>query len=339
MTHGVMKAYSGYLKDDGRLVKSASGGFAYAFSVKHIQDGGVVYSVRYSSDFRVGEWDRADVIEKLSAFQGSKYVESRKVYDGFNLYEKIKNDLDSGIAVLAIGLPCDIGAIKAYLKREYDNLICIDLICHGPTVRKVAEEYLDNLERKYNSRIVDFAVRYKKNGKWTPPYLRAVFDSGKVYMKPFYNTEYGIAFSIISRPSCYNCQFKSLNHKSDITIGDYWGLRPDNKKEWNDKGVSIAFVRTEIGDNLISNIRDICVVNETDTEFAMSHNMLMNVQKQKNPFYDTFVANFHDYGLYGAVKKRCSFGQKCVLFIKHVLIKVFPQPLKIFVKSIMSAKR
>ena len=157
-------------------------------------------------------------------------------------------------------------------------------------------------------------------------------------MKPFYNTEYGIAFSIMSRSSCYNCQFKSLNHKSDITIGDYWGLRPGNKKEWNDEGVSIAFVRTEIGDKLISDIRDICVVNETDTEFAMSHNTLMNVQKQKNPFYDTFVTNFHDYGLYGAVKKRYSFGQKCVLFIKHVLIKVFPQPLKNFIKNIMSAK-
>ena len=333
MTHGVVKAYSGYLKDYDKLVRSASGGFAYAFSLKHIQQGGVVYSVRYSSDFRTGEWDRADTVEKLSVFQGSKYVESRKVYEGFNLYESIKNELDSGMAVLAIGLPCDIGAIKAYLKKDYENLTCVDLVCHGPTVRKVAEEYLDKLEKKYDSRIVDFSVRYKKNCKWTPPYLRAVFENGKVYMNPFYETDYGIAFSIMSRPSCYNCQFKSSNHRSDITIGDYWGLTPANKQEWNDKGVSIAFVRTEIGGALINSIRDICVVNETDAEFAMAHNALMNIKKEKNPLYDKFLSDFQKYGLHAAVVRRYSFIQKCILLVRRALSRIVPQSAKKFIKK------
>ena len=333
MTHGVMKAYSGYLMDNDKLVKSASGGFAYAFSLKHIQQGGVVYSVRYSPDFRTGEWDKADTVEKLSAFQGSKYVESRKAYEGFNLYEMIRNDLDSGSYVLAIGLPCDIGAIKAYLKKDYVNLTCVDLVCHGPVVKTVAEEYLDELEKKYGSRIVDFTVRYKKNSKWTPPYLRAVFENGKVYMKPFYKTDYGIAFSIMSRLSCYNCQFKSSNHKSDITIGDYWGLAPDNKKEWNDKGVSIAFVRTSKGEELINSIRNICVVNETDAEFAMAHNVLMNIKKEKNPLYDKFVCDFRKYGLHAAVVRRYSFTHKCILLVRRILSRIVPQSAKKFIKK------
>ena len=333
MTHGIVKAYSGYLKDEYTLVKSASGGFAYAFAVKHIKSGGVAYSVRYSADFRVGEWDKVDSLAKLTAFQGSKYVESRKVYAGFNLYERIKSDLDSGVSVLAIGLPCDIGAIKAYLKKEYDNLTCVDLVCHGPTVKKVAEEYLDSLEKKYNSKIIDFTVRYKKDGKWTPPYLRAEFKNGKVFMKPFYITDYGIAFSIMARLSCYNCQFKSVNHKSDITIGDYWGLSSSNKKEWNDKGVSIAFVRTEKGEKLVNNIRDICVVNETNADFAMAHNALMNIKKEKHPVYDKFVSDFRNYGLHTAVAKRYTISQRFLLVIRNGLARIIPKPVKNIIKK------
>ena len=322
-----------YLKDECKLIKSASGGFAYAFAVKHINSGGVVYSVRYSADFRVGAWSKVDSIAKLTAFQGSKYVESRKVYGEFNLYERIKSDLDSGVSVLAIGLPCDIGAIKAYLKKDYVNLTCVDLVCHGPTVKKVAEEYLDSLERKYNSKIADFTVRYKKDGKWTPPYLRAVFDNGKVFMKPFYKTDYGIAFSIMARPSCYNCPFKSVNHKSDITIGDYWGLSSSNKREWNEKGVSIAFVRTEKGEELINSIRDICVVNETDTGFAMTHNALLNTKKEKHPFYDKFVSDFQNYGLHAAVAKRYTAMQRFLLMIKHGLGRIIPETVKNIIKK------
>lgn len=333
MTHGVIKAYSGYLRNEGFLVRSASGGFAYAFESKFILQGGVVYSVRYSSDFRIGEWARAEYIEELSAFQGSKYVESRKVYDGFDLYEKISHDLSEGLNVLAVGLPCDIGAIKAFLKKDYPNLYCVDLICHGPTTKKVSEDYLDKLEKKFKSRICDFSVRYKKDGQWTPPYLRAVFENGKVFMKPFYETDYGIAFSIMARPSCYNCQFKSVNHKSDITIGDYWGLSPENKIEWNDKGVSIAFARTDKGLQLIESIKDICVVNESDAGFAMSHNTLMNVNKEKHPLFDKFVYDFQNYGLHSAVVKRYTFIQRCILGISHILRMIVPRPIKHFIQK------
>lgn len=332
MTHGVIKAYSGYLRNEDFLVKSASGGVAYAFESKFILQGGVVYSVQYSSDFRIGEWARAEYIEELSAFQGSKYVESRKVYDGFNLYEKISHDLSEGLNVLAVGLPCDIGAIKAFLKKDYSNLYCVDLICHGPTTRKVSEDYLNKLEKKFKSRICDFSVRYKKDGQWTPPYLRAVFENGKVFMKPFYETDYGIAFSIMARSSCYNCQFKGSSHRSDITIGDYWGLKPENKIEWNDKGVSIAFARTGKGLQLIESIKDICVVNETDAEFAMSHNKLISEQKEKNPKYDKFVQNLERFGLHKAVKLSRTTSERAIICLRKVIKAILPDSVIYLIK-------
>ncbi len=303
MNRGVLAAYSGYLKDEALLVQSASGGFGYAIARKAIEAGGVVFSVRYSPDFRTGQWARAAELSDLAAFRGSKYVESEKVYDGFNLYEAVKSDLESEREALVIGLPCDIGAIKAYLKRDAQNLTCVDLICHGPTSKRIADEYLTDLEKKYRSSIVDFTVRYKKNGLWTPPYLRAVFSDGRVYEKPFYSTDYGRAFAICSLPRCYACNFKGEKHASDLTIGDFWGLTPENKREWNAKGSSIAFVRTERGQALIEGIKDICNVFETDMDFAMEHNTLLNEQKRKHPRYDAFIANLDKKGLHTAARK------------------------------------
>ena len=96
------------------------------------------------------------------------------------------------------------------------------LICHGPTSAKVHEEYVEWLEKRYRSRIKAFSVRYKEKG-WTPPYLRAEFENGQVFMKPFYETEYGMAFAVMARESCYRCPFKGENRRGDIMIGDFWG--------------------------------------------------------------------------------------------------------------------
>ena len=333
MKYGVTKAYSGYINDKNILKNSASGGFAYALAYNFIKKGNIVHSVRYSSDFRQGEWARVTTIEALTQFQGSKYVESRKVYEGFNLYESLKQDLQAGLKVLAIGLPCDIGAIKSYLKKDYQNLYCVDLICHGPTTKKVADDYLTALEKKFKSQLTDFSVRYKRYGKWMPIYLRAEFKNGEVYMKPFYDTDYGIAFSILSRSVCYNCKFKSINHKSDITIGDYWGLTNENQKEWNDMGVSVAFVRTEKGERLIDCIKDLCTINETDMDFAIQNNQLINEQKIKDKHYPILAENLNKYDLHEAIKKTFSLQERIVYAGKKAIKAILPRKFIIFVRK------
>lgn len=337
MNHGVLNAYSGYLKNENSLVKSSSGGFAYALSLKIIEACGVVYSVRYSKDFRIAEWDRATSLKELEAFRGSKYVESRKVYEGFNLFNNIKQDLEKGLQVLAIGLPCDIGAIKNYLKKDYNNLYTADLICHGPTVKKVAEDFLNVLESKYKSKVVNFTVRYKKDGLWTPPYMKVEFESGKRYLKPFYLTDYGIAFSIISTSCCYNCKFKGENHRSDLTIGDYWGLTSQNYKEWNKKGVSVAFVRTEKGSRLIDAISDLCNIILTDNDYAAKNNRCgLNEQKVKSKYYDIFKTLLYKRGLHEAVKCSYPVKKRITYFVKIFIKRHVPYKIIALLKWILS---
>ena len=333
--YGVYEAYSGYLKDCDSQLKSASGGFAYALSVLIIKQGGVVYSVRYSSDFREGVWDCVENVEELDKFRGSIYVESRKIREDFNLYEKITADVKSGRLVLAIGLPCEIGAIKFHLKRDYDNLFCVDLICHGPTIRKVADDYLSWLEAKYKSRIVDFTVRYKKDGNGLPPYIRAEFENGKVFLRSFYKSEYGIAFMIVTKPACYSCMFKGSSHVSDLTLGDYWGIDERNAIEWNRHGISIAFVRSEKGRFLIEQAKTMCYIMPENLSLALQKKEMMNVHYGKSRMYERFLYNLNNYGLFEAVKRRYPIPKRIRLRVRGFISDVVPTPMKKFIRSLL----
>lgn len=339
MGTGVIAAYSGYIKDGDSLVKSASGGFARAMSEAFVDRGGVVYSVRYTDDFREAVFARASSLEELEPFRASKYIESRKVYEGFNLYDEVKKDLADGKEVLVLGLPCDIGAVKAAVKNETadvaSRLFLVDLFCHGPTVRKVAEDYLDYLEKKYKSKVVDFSVRHKKSGAWTPPYLRAKFESGKVFMRTFYSTEYGMAFSILARPCCHNCKFKGDNHVSDLSIGDYWGIGPEDKVIWNRSGVSAALVRTEKGLGLIDMIRDVCVVNDADAESILKGNPLLEKQRPVHVRESDFRYLLEEKGLIEACRVINPPMKRLARKVKSAVGRMMPKSLKACLRKVL----
>ena len=124
-------------------------------------------------------------------------------------------------------------------------------------------------------------MRYKKCGKWTPPYLRAEFADGREYLEPFYATDYGRAFGIFSRPSCNSCTFKGDNRIADITFGDY-SRCTDSDSFYNPTGVSVIFVHTEKGAALLEGVRDL-KLTETEFEHASMANPMLFRSKEKRP--------------------------------------------------------
>lgn len=46
-------------------------------------------------------------------------------------YKSVKNDLNSGRIVLFSGTGCQNNGLKKYLGKDYENLYCIDVVCHG----------------------------------------------------------------------------------------------------------------------------------------------------------------------------------------------------------------
>lgn len=322
--------YGGYINNSKELLQCASGGIATALAKSMISQGGNVAGVSYTKDFKSVEYIIIKDIKDIDLLKGSKYVEA----DKNNIYKDAKKLLDEGEKLLFFGLPCIIGALKSFLGKEYKNLVTCELICHGPVSAKVHTQYVEWLESKYNSRITKFSVRHKKD-KWMPSYLYAEFENGSVFQKEFFSTEYGYAFKLMGRTSCYNCHFKGNNRVGDIMIGDFWGA---TKKDpfWNEKGTSVIFVHTEKGKSFLNNTSDLKLY-ETTFEKAVKNNHMVIESKKLNPKRKKFEKLFLERGLFYAAKE-CSYRRYKVLrsigkytpkFVKPLGKKVYNRLKKI----------
>lgn len=262
----IIKTYTGFSKNEFEIKQCASGGIATSLTKSFIENGGIAYGVQYSTDFKSVIYSRHDNINYIDRLRTSKYCSTRK----FDIFNNVITDLKLDKKVLFIGLPCDIAAIYNFTKNKYSNLYTIELICHGVTSPKVQEETTNNLEKQYNSSIVDFSVRHKLNS-WKPYYIFAKFKNGKEYIELFRPTNYGIAFHYLKRPSCNKCKFKLNNSQfglqADITIGDNHGVRTDNQS-YNKWGSSVAFIHTDKGVELINLIKDNFHIYESSSDLT-----------------------------------------------------------------------
>ena len=239
--------YGGYSVDEEDIKKSSSGGLATVLSRHFINDGGIVYGVVYTSDFKSVDYMRCNKLSDLDVLRGSKYAQSKKT----NIYRNIQKDLQNK-KVLFIGLPCVVHTVKLLFKNNL-NLYTVALVCHGPTSQLVQREYIQALQKQYIGNLIDFTLRGKIDG-WKPYYIQAKFDNGYEFREKFLSSTFGIAFAELKRPSCSNCKFK-LNQKksgidSDLIIGDFHGAIP-GKSYYNQWGVSQVSVLTIKGEEMV----------------------------------------------------------------------------------------
>ncbi|MSA01740.1 4Fe-4S dicluster domain-containing protein [Lactonifactor sp. BIOML-A3] len=278
--------YCGSLQNVEDNISCASGGMATSISRAFINKGGVVYGAAYTSDYKKIEYIRANCLEDVERLKTSKYAQANKG----NIYRKIENDLKSNCKVLFIGLPCDVAAVVSNYGTNSD-LYTIELICHGPTSQRVHREYCELQENKYNSTIKDFSTRWKKNGRWTPFYIRTTMKNGKETMLPFHDSSYGAAFKYLKRPSCYSCKIKGEQLQGDMMIGDYHSIEP-GMRGYNEHGVSSALIHNEKGQKLID------LIDETFTIFPISEKnakanraifMAISKPEKQKVFEETFI--------------------------------------------------
>lgn len=314
------RAYSGFIKDSNKLKASSSGGVVTELSEAIIRSGGLVFGVRYTDDFYGAEYSYADTIEGLSQFKGSKYTESEKG----KIFSILAEKLEQGYSVLFIGLGCDVGAAKAYCeykKIDISNLYTIDILCHGPAASGVHKGYVIELERLYNSKVVYFTSRYKKDG-WTPFYIQAKFEDGNEHIELFNESDYGKAFYKIVRPGCTACKFKGDNHRGDLCCGDYWGLH-NGMSGWNSNGVSIMIVQSEKGEQLIKMLTSDFSVQEANIDYVLQGNPMYNTSRQQQVDYEQFMDDLKKRGLHYAVsnfpKEKRNFKREIKKIIYQVL--------------------
>ncbi|MDD4730270.1 MAG: Coenzyme F420 hydrogenase/dehydrogenase, beta subunit C-terminal domain [Dysgonamonadaceae bacterium] len=189
--------------------------------------------------------DYVTSINEIDCFKKSKYTQSNMN----NCYLDIKEMLLQDYRVVFSGTPCQVAGVKNFLGKDYDNLLCIDLICHGVGSPKIFAKYIEYLEKEQHSSVISFNFRSKKivNEQLKQDVTKTQFANGKIIENEndiFYNV---FIQALILRPSCGECIFANTNRVGDLTIGDFnnmYELMPEVEKSVN---FSTIIVNTEKG--------------------------------------------------------------------------------------------
>lgn len=266
-------AYAGWDKNNEEYVTSTSGGAASAFSRWMISQGGCVYGCNMSG-MDAGH-TRIDNITDLYKLKGSKYVQST-IGD---CYRQVLDDLRQGRKVLFIGTPCQVAALKSFVRKGEQLLYTVDLICHG--VPSLAQ--LKRHVRKITKGIIPDEIYFRKGS-----YLLLLLLNGKeiyrneLFKQRYEDSYYNAFFDGFSyRESCYHCRYANSKRCSDITIGDFWGLRGELPLA-HPHGCSVLLPLTDKGYELLSGISDGFYLFERSVDEAVQGNDQLRHPKSKN---------------------------------------------------------
>lgn len=315
-------------KREDIVKNSSSAGIFYLLAEKIIQDHGVVFGARFNERWDVfHSW--TDNIKGLRPFMSSKYVQSQLG----DSYKQAETFLKKGRNVLFSGTPCQIAGLRHFLRKEYDNLICVDVICHGIPSIGVWREYLKSeispkgrkntvsssnyspLSERDAVRIKGISFRDKRLGWKKYSFVlqvsqglgrsekNIVSSSYKlvVNQKHYYNL-YMQAFlrNLTLRHSCFTCPARKGKSGSDILLGDYWGIARYYPEFFNENGVSMALVYTNKGFQLLKSL-DLKIKDIQYSETRGNSNIEVDEPKPKERdqfFYDFRIGGINTLQIY-----------------------------------------
>ena len=259
------KAYAMYDKNLNNRITSSSGGIFGVLAEYVLKRGGIICGAAFDQKFNV-KHIFVETMEDLHHLKGSKYLQS----DNERIYPRVKEQLEKGREVLYSGTACQVAGLQKFLGKQYQNLITIDVLCHGVPSPKLWKKYLDEINHNNANGIEGINFRSKIEG-WKNFSLEVKYNDGTVKREIYSNNNYMRLFlgNICLRPSCHHCKYKELDRPSDITVGDYWGIEDQLPEMDDDKGVSIVKINTFHGENAVKNILQSMDYKMVDIETAL----------------------------------------------------------------------
>ena len=278
-TNSPMHAFAAFRKNESDSVGSSSGSIASSLYDFYFKSGFKVYGVAIDQKSLEPIYMCATSESDLERFRGSKYISPNPKY----VYKEIKKALCDGDKVLFIGLPCHVAALRCILRKEYDNLYTVDLVCHGTP----PFEYFENYIRSKGGN--NYSFRNKKGY-----YMQIFKDNKQIYKK---NGSYDLYLSsflsgLISKESCYRCKFAKPDRASDISIGDFHGLSRESKLFGLKRNVSLILINTVKGKEMFNSIKDIIVFEERNISESISGNAQLNRPSLVDPKRHLFLENY-----------------------------------------------
>lgn len=303
--------YAAWSKDSKQRKNCTSGGLCYEISKKVIEEGGYVAGVVWTSDYKNARYELIHEINDLDKITQTKYFQPQMN----NIYFKIKELLENGKTVLYIGSSCTNDALKNYLGKNYDRLYCIDYICRGYTSQIYHEKRIIDIENKYSSKVI--AVQYKnKTLGWKDFGTKFWLDNGREIFISRFDDPYELMFKVDdynTRPSCYECKYRQLPRHTDITVGDFWGIK-DVKPEDYYLGISVAIVSSTKGRRLMEKISERIVSVQHDIQDVSNGNRALLNQLNRKEGAEQF---FKDLDRLSFTKFNNKYASKRIIKMKR----------------------
>lgn len=272
-------------KNEAVRFVSSSGGFFSIAAEKILGRQGTVFGAAFDDNWHVRHIavTSGNAMNKL---RGSKYVQS----DISTTYQDAEKLLQAGHTVLFSGTPCQIGGLKGYLRKDYERLYTIDVVCHGVPSPKVYQTRLDEVTELSSSPVIKVNFRDKTPG-WkrfnivfqTENHIFATHKRRGPYMRLFLN-------NVSTRPSCSDCAFNNKHSLADLTIADYWGVNKHFPLFDDDKGVTLVLVNTEKGAGLFADCQSELECQQTDFKRGAEYNAALSKKMTPHPSRQLFFA-------------------------------------------------
>ena len=275
---------SHYSYKDGRrdiLLTSSSGGFGSSVSELLL---GMGYSVAGCCFIQKEKRARHTIIsspQELESFKGSKYVQS---YFG-DMFDAIG---DSPVAV--IGTPCQIAALRKNFGKK-DNIVYIDLICHGVPSYLLLDRYIDYMCRRHalNKDDMKLSFRVKEKG-WRERHM-GISSGGKSIIVSQNEDLFFRTFEAMNcyMDTCYECRWRTSS-AADIRMGDYWGPKFSGDRT----GVSMVAALTPTGRKIVELLRSSGVGELCDqpADDMLAYQQTMNYPKPL--YHDELLRQLRD---------------------------------------------
>ena len=340
-TNKPIECYAATGHDKNLNLNSASGGLFASFATKILNDRGVVFGAAMDISDGVAHIHHIAIenISELYRLQGSKYVQSSTE----NTFKEAYEFLKQGRKVLYSGTPCQIAGLKAFLKKDYDNLILVDLICHGVPNSDFFNDYLYDLkERKGFKNITGYSFRDKKHGWGENCRIDAISKDNKaisLYM-PARLDSYNTLFldCLIFRDNCYNCKYACDSRPGDITVGDYWGVaieQPEILRSGSfdeSDGISCLIVNTKKGKIFFDEMQLHLNVANSDFSRISRHNNQLNGTSKYTPGRERIMELYLEEG-YSGVEKLFKDKYKKQRVVHYIFNKL-PRKVRNYMKMV-----
>ncbi len=215
--------------------------------------------------------------EDLFRLRNSKYVES-ETQDSIS---EVLCQLKQGKKVLFSGTPCQVDGLRQTVERMPGDLrkllLLVDIVCNGVGSPSVWSKYINALEKKEQQKVKSFRFRDKcaEYGRAVSWVLEDGTRRAELLANNYYSFWYQRGF--ITRPSCYQCKYASLNRPGDITLGDFHGLQ--DQEFALKRGVSLVIGNTKKGCDFCRGLQDYGLLKEYTREQVLQPRLQGPIKK------------------------------------------------------------